>query len=127
VNHEHERLTVLLVDDSELACEAVKHTLEPSFQVVSLNGPFGFIKAIRESHPVLILLDVGLGSMNGTKLVALARDHAPAKCRILLYSSRDARQLEADVSASGADGYITKATTGAELVANVRRWIRSAS
>lgn len=121
------RSAVLLVDDSELACEAVRHTLEPTFQVLTLNGPFGFIKAIRELDPALILLDVGLGSMNGTKLVALARSHAPAQTRVVLYSSRDANQLESDVRDSGADGYITKATTGAELVAAVRRWVRSAS
>jgi DNA-binding NarL/FixJ family response regulator len=119
------RPTILLVDDSELACEAVKHTLEPDFQVVTLNGPFGFIKAIRESRPGLILVDVGLGSMNGTKLVSLARDHAPANCRILLYSSRDARQLEGDVQTSGADGFISKTTTGKDLIASVRQWIRS--
>jgi CheY-like chemotaxis protein len=61
------RPVVLVVDDSEIACESVKHTLErAAFDVVALTSPFGFIKTIRESQPVLILVDVGLGILNGS-------------------------------------------------------------
>lgn len=117
--------TVLVVDDSELACEAVRHALgEAQFDVVTLSSPFGFIKAVRESRPSLILVDVGLGSVNGTKLVRLGREHAPPGCPIVLYSSREKDLLERDVFASGADGYITKSTTGPELSSRVRQWIQ---
>jgi DNA-binding response OmpR family regulator len=118
------RPVVLVVDDSEIACESVKHTLAPaSFDVVALTSPFGFIKAIRESQPVLILVDVGLGILNGGKLVELGRRTAPPSCPILLYSSRDAAALERDVISSGADGYITKSTTGQAFVSAVRQWV----
>jgi len=119
------RPTVLVVDDSELACEAVRHALaEAQFDVVTLSSPFGFIKALREAKPSLILVDVGLGSVNGTKLVRLGREHAPAGCPIVLYSSREKDLLDRDVLASGADGYITKSTTGVELSSRVRHWIQ---
>lgn len=118
------RPTVLVVDDSELACEAVRHALgEAQFDVVALSSPFGFIKAVREARPSLILVDVGLGSVNGTKLVRLGREHAPSGCPIVLYSSREQEMLERDVLASGADGYISKSTTGAELSSRVKQWI----
>ncbi len=121
------RATVLLVDDSEVACEAVKHTLgSAGAEVVALNSPFGFIKATRESQPHLILLDVGLGSVSGTKLVDLGRQHAPKGCPIVLYSSRETRILHEDVMSSGADGYISKATTGSALVEAVRQWLNGA-
>jgi len=65
---------VLVVDDSEIAREAVKDTLESSgIRVVTLESAFGFIRTLREKQPALILLDVGLASMNGTKLVRLGR------------------------------------------------------
>jgi DNA-binding NarL/FixJ family response regulator len=116
---------VLLVDDSEIVCEAVKHTLgEAALDVVALTSPFGFIKAIRETRPSIILIDVGLGVLNGGKLVELGRRHAPPGCPILLYSSRDPALLERDVVTSGADGYITKNTTGTAFVAAVQRWIQ---
>ncbi len=116
--------TVLVVDDSELACEAVTHSLSGTgVKVVALNSPFGFIKAIRESRPCLILLDVGLGSVNGAKLVGLGRRYVPTGCAILLYSGREPKLLQQDVVQSGADGYIAKGTTGAALVAAVERWI----
>jgi DNA-binding NarL/FixJ family response regulator len=115
---------VLVVDDSELACEAVKHALmSANMQVVTLSSPFGFIKAIRESRPSLVLVDVGLGSVNGTKLVQLGREHAPRGCRVLLYSSREEKLLAADALRSGADGYILKSTTGRALVEAVRDWM----
>jgi DNA-binding response OmpR family regulator len=118
------RPVVLVVDDSEIACESVKHTLSTAaFDVVALTSPFGFIKAIRESQPALILVDVGLGALNGGKLVELGRRTAPHGCQILLYSSRDPVTLERDVTSSGADGYIAKSTTGKEFVAAVRRWV----
>jgi len=122
----HGRLdaTILLVDDSEVACEAVKHTLSSvGAQVLTLNSPFGFIKATREARPDLILLDVGLGSVSGTKLVELGRQHAPRGCPILLYSSRDQATLRQDADSSGADGYITKSTTGSQLIDAVRQWL----
>ena len=119
------RPTVLVVDDSELACEAIRHALGTAlYDVVALNSPFGFIKTVREARPSLILVDVGLGSVNGTKLVRLGREHAPAGCPIVLYSSREKDLLERDVLASGADGYITKSTTGSELSSRVRHWIK---
>jgi len=116
--------TVLVVDDSEIACESAKHTLEPSgIAVVALNSPFGFIKAIREHQPALILIDVGLGILNGSKLVQLGRKNAPLNCPIVLYSGRDAATLEQDVAASQADGFITKSTTGKDFVQAVATWI----
>ena len=118
------RGTILVVDDSEIACESAKHTLgEAGFEVVALTSPFGFIKAIRETRPAVILIDVSLGILNGGKLVNLGRQHAPSACRILLYSSREATLLAQDVAASGADGYITKSTTGNAFVSAVERWV----
>jgi DNA-binding response OmpR family regulator len=118
------RPVVLIVDDSEIACESVKHTLSKAdFDVVALTSPFGFIKAIRESQPALILVDVGLGVLNGAKLVELGRRSAPVGCPIILYSSKDATALERDVVSSRADGYITKSTTGQQLVLTIRQWV----
>lgn len=120
--------TILVVDDSEIACEAVKHTLSTAgVDVVALNSPFGFIRATREARPALILLDVGLGTVNGTKLVELGRQHAPAGCPILLYSSRATSQLQEDARSSGADGFISKSTTGPALVSTIKRWLRTPS
>ena len=116
--------TVLVVDDSELARESVKHSLgSAGINVIGLSSPFGFIKLIRDCSPALILVDVGLGTMNGTRLVQLGRQHAPEGCCILLYSSREDSLLAADVAASGADGFISKKTTGPALVASIKRWL----
>ena len=64
--------------------------------------------------------------INGTKLVELGRQHAPPGCPILLYSSRAAAQLHEDARMSGADGFISKSTTGPALVSAVRQWLSEA-
>ncbi|HEX2734558.1 MAG TPA: response regulator transcription factor [Polyangiaceae bacterium] len=116
--------TVMVVDDSELACEGLRHTLgNAGINVVALNSPFGFIKALRENNPQILLVDVGLGTMNGMRLVQLGRQHAPSGCAILLYSGREDSQLAEDVKASAADGYLSKRVTGTDLVNAVRRWL----
>lgn len=115
---------VLVVDDSEIAREAVKDTLERSgFRVAMLESAFGFIRTIRDQSPALILLDVGLASMNGTKLVQLGRQHAERRTCIVLYSGRSAEELAADAEESGADGYISKQTTDRALVAAVQKFV----
>ena len=115
---------VLVVDDSEIAREAVKDTLERSgFRVATLESAFGFIRTLREKAPALILLDVGLASMNGTKLVQLGRQHAPPRTSIILYSGRSAEELAADAEECGADGYICKQTTDRALVTSVQGFL----
>lgn len=119
--------SILLVDDSELTCESIKTTLEEAgFSVTTLNGPFGFIKTVRQAQPALVLIDVGLGTMNGTKLVPLGRQHAPTHTRFLLFSGRDKEELARDVSASGADGFISKRESPTMLLMEVRKWLARA-
>jgi DNA-binding NarL/FixJ family response regulator len=115
---------VLVVDDSEIAREAVKDTLESSgLRVVTLESAFGFIRTLREKQPALILLDVGLASMNGTKLVQLGRDHAPEGAKVVLYSGRTPEELALDAKESGADGFISKRTTDRALVLAVQSFL----
>jgi DNA-binding response OmpR family regulator len=118
---------VLIVDDSAIAREAVKDTLESSgLRVVTLESAFGFIRTLREKDPSLILLDVGLASMNGTKLVRLGREHAPRGAKIVLYSGRSPEELAVDARDSGADGFISKRTTDRSLVLAVQGFLNGA-
>ncbi len=115
---------VVVVDDSEIAREAVKDTLSASgYDVITLESAFGFIRTIRDKAPSLILLDVGLASMNGTKLVQLARQHVPPGTRIVLYSGRAPEELANDARDCGADGYISKRTTGRAFVLAVQGFV----
>jgi DNA-binding NarL/FixJ family response regulator len=115
---------ILLVDDSELVRESVRSTLEDAdFNVTTLAGPFGLLKAIRELNPAVILLDIGLGGVDGSKLVELARRHASPATRILLYSAQESAYLDKVVALSGAHGYLGKHVVGDALARAVRRWV----
>lgn len=118
---------VLIVDDSELVCESLKPVLEAAgFSAVAIRGPYGFIKAVREANPAIILIDIGLGTLDGTRLVQLARQHSAACTRILLYSGREDTLLDQDAKLSGADGFISKRVVGTDLAAALRGWLAPA-
>lgn len=102
----------------------MKDTLgETGIDVIAIDSPFGFVKAIRDHRPDLVLIDVALGIFDGRKLVELGRKNVSADCVLLLYSTRDTFLLADDVAASKADGFISKRTTGQGLVRAVNEWL----
>ncbi|MBN2194028.1 MAG: response regulator [Polyangiaceae bacterium] len=106
-----------------MTCEAVRAELEEAGMAVqTLHSPFGFVKALREHRPVVVLLDVGLGIVNGTKLVPLGRRYGPPRMKIVLFSTRENYELLDAIQDCHADGYIRKRAANGELAAQVRDW-----
>ncbi len=115
---------ILVVDDSDIACEFVRSVLEEAgYVIMTLSSHFGFVKMLREEKPDLVLIDVTMPVLSGPKLVALARTKRVLECPILLYSDRDDGDLFRLSRSCGADGYIKKSTNPAQLTAAVARSI----
>jgi DNA-binding NarL/FixJ family response regulator len=108
---------VLVVDDFEPWRRHIASTLgqNPRWQIVgeAANGPDAIEKAA-DLQPDLILLDVGLPTVNGLEAARriLARDPSP---RILFVSEHQAWEIAEDALCSGARGYICKSDAGREL------------
>jgi DNA-binding response OmpR family regulator len=113
---------ILVVDDSEIACDFVRSVLEEAgYGVLTLNSHFGFVKLLREEKPELILIDVTMPVLSGPKLVELARTKRVLECPIVLYSDRDEDDLTELAAQCGADGYIKKSSDPADLLSAVAR------
>ncbi|MCC6556787.1 MAG: response regulator [Polyangiaceae bacterium] len=119
------RAKVLLVDDSEFIREVVRAVLQDAgFDVIGVDSPTAFSRAVMLEKPDLILLDITMPALSGDKLVEVAqRLH---RCPVVLFSDRHEAELARIVRASGATGYIRKSPDPALLVIQVRRFLQNA-
>lgn len=115
------RIKILLVDDSEICRDTSRMMLEQAgFDVVALESPLGFSKALLKEKPDIALVDVGMPALQGDQLVSYARRHgAKQRCPILLFSAQPERKLAALVESCGADGYIKKSDDWPQMVRSI--------
>lgn len=110
---------VLVIDDSPLALEIVRSTLETAgFEVVTAtNGPDG-IGLVDGFAPNVVVSDLNMPQMNGVQVVAALRVRAP-RLPVLIFT--DSAEVEGAVEAmrEGAFGYVLKAADGTALVHEV--------
>jgi two-component system OmpR family response regulator len=114
------RRTVLVVDDSAVCRETVRHVLEGSgYRVVELATPFGFSHALNRERPDLVLVDVDMPAISGDQLVTIAKNHKLHRCPMVLHSNSPVERLQSLVQQSGAAGYIVKDGNAESLLRSV--------
>lgn len=117
------KATILIVeDDEEIAALIARYLVREGYEVErAINGEEGLELYANGLHDVVVL-DLGLPGMDG--LALLPRLSQAGNCRVIILS---ARKEEADKLAGlglGADDYLTKPFSMAELAARVRAQIR---
>jgi len=118
------RTKIMIVDDSPVCCEVASLILrQAGYAVVSVYSPIGFVNLLRREEPDLVLVDVAMPAMSGTKLVELAKKKKLGNCAIVLYSDRPPEELERFVAECGADGYISKSADAPALKAATAKFI----
>lgn len=119
--------TILVVDDSEICRETVRHVLQSrGYEVVTLDSPFSFGAALSKSQPDLVLMDAHMPALQGDKLVAIAIQNGLCSCPIVFHSDRPVEELSALVKSSGASGYIQKSSNPEDLVMGVEDYLAGA-
>jgi len=112
---------ILVVDDYEPWRRFVSTTLQnqPKLQVIgeAVDGLEAVQKA-QELQPDLILLDIGLPTLNGIEAARRIRRVSP-ESKILFVSQESSADLVQEGLAVGALGYVVKAHAGRELLAAV--------
>jgi DNA-binding NarL/FixJ family response regulator len=112
---------VLVVDDYEPFRSFICSTLEkrPELQIVGQASDG--LEAAQKAHelqPDLILLDIGLPTLNGIDAARRIRKVAP-KSKILFVSQESSPGVVEEALALGALGYVVKTRAGSELLAAV--------
>ncbi len=121
------KILVLVVDDNEPFRRFVRATLSarPEFQIVSeaSDGLEAVQKAL-ELQPRLIVLDIGLPSLNGIEAARRIRQLSP-NSTILFLSQESSPEIVQEALRLGALGFVTKAHAGSQLLAAVEAVLRN--
>ena len=112
---------VLVVDDYEPFRRFICSTLgkRPDLRIVGeVSDGLQAVQKAEELQPDVIVLDIGLPTLNGIEAARRIRKLSP-ESKILLISQESAADVVQEALALGALGYVVKAHAGSELLAAV--------
>jgi DNA-binding response OmpR family regulator len=111
---------ILLIDDDELILMTVRNALEgEGIEVMTTaDGPQG-IGIFERQKPDLVLLDIGLPSMNGLDVLRKIREIDPT-ARVIIMSGYASSESIASAMESGAWDFVEKPTPFPVLVRKIR-------
>ena len=111
-------IRVLVVDDYEPLRHLFVSTLgrQPELQVIGeLSDGLEAVLRARELQPDLILLDIGLPTLNGIEAARRIREQSP-ESKILFLSENRSWDVVEEALHTGAGGYVLKSDAGNELL-----------
>ncbi len=116
---------ILVVDDDAKIVQLVRAYLErEGFAVITASDGRSALAAVRESQPRLVVLDVMLPELDGVAVTRAVRESSDIP--ILMLSARGATADRVYGINEGADDYLPKPFSPAELVVRVKAILRRA-
>ncbi len=116
---------ILVVDDDPKILQLVRMYLErEGFLVATAADGLAAVAAIRERTPRLVVLDLMLPTLDGFEVLRAAR--AESDVAVLMLSAHGSTAERISGIASGADDYLPKPFSPAELVVRVKALLRRA-
>jgi DNA-binding response OmpR family regulator len=116
---------ILVVDDDPKIVSLVKTYLErEGFRVITASDGKAALRAFNEFHPGLIVLDLMLPELDGLALMRIIREHSAVP--IVMLSARGAVADRVYGIHEGADDYLVKPFSPAELIVRVQAVLRRA-
>ena len=115
------RARVLLADDNKDIREHLGGLLGKWWDVQTVANGQAALDAVAVRKPDLVLTDVMMAGLDGTRLVALLReDPRLIDMPIIILSARADEEARIEGMSTGADDYVVKPVSSRELVARVR-------
>jgi DNA-binding NarL/FixJ family response regulator len=109
---------VLVVEDSEPFQRFICSTLreKPELQIVDqVADGLQAVRKAEELQPNLILLDIGLPTLNGIEAARRIRKLSP-QSKIVFLSQESSADIVQEALRSGASGYVLKSQAGVDLL-----------
>ena len=109
---------ILVIDDEEEICALIKESLEQlgKFSVIEAFSGEGGLQKAQQAKPDLILLDIGMPSMDGFKVLELLkRNDTTYHIPVVMLTGKSADELKISASKLYSEAYITKPFSIADL------------
>ena len=109
---------VLVVEDFEPFRRFIRSSLEarPEWQIIwEVSDGLEAVQKTGELQPDLILLDIGLPTLNGIEVARQAQNLAP-NVKILFLSENRSPDVVTAAWSTGASGYLLKSGAGSQLL-----------
>jgi two-component system, OmpR family, KDP operon response regulator KdpE len=115
--------TVLVVDDEPQIVRALRINLSArGYKVITAHDGKAALKAVAETKPDVVVLDLGLPDLDGTEVIAGLRGWTTVP--IIVLSARGDSADKVQALDAGADDYVTKPFGMDELLARLRAAVR---
>ncbi|MGW4365774.1 SpoIIE family protein phosphatase [Nocardia takedensis] len=112
---------VLIAEDNADLRGYLSTLLRPEYRVVLAADGHAALRQARSARPDLVLADVMMPGLDGVALVrALRADPRTAGTPVILLSARAGEDAAGEGLAAGADDYLSKPFSSADLLARVR-------
>jgi len=106
---------ILVVDDEERICEAVKRALERSgYRVDTRLSALDALEAVRKGAPDLVICDIKMPDMDGISLLEQIREHDP-NIPVLMITGHASIESAVEAVRKGAQEYIPKPFSPAQI------------
>ena len=118
-----DRGTVLVVDDEPNIADLIElYLAREGYRVVKAGDGEAGLRAVAEHRPRLVVLDVGLPDIDGLEVCRRLRQNSTIP--VIFLTARDSEVDRVLGLELGADDYVTKPFSPAELVARVKAVLR---
>ncbi|AXB44297.1 DNA-binding response regulator [Amycolatopsis albispora] len=115
--------TVLVVDDEPQIVRALRINLSArGYKVITAHDGSAALRAVAETKPDVVVLDLGLPDMDGNEVIAGLRGWTTVP--IIVLSARGDSADKVGALDAGADDYVTKPFGMDELLARLRAAVR---
>jgi two-component system KDP operon response regulator KdpE len=118
-------LVLLVEDDAATRREVATYLRLHGFRVHEVRDAAEALERWEAGRPDLILLDLGLPDLDGTAVIRRVRREASTP--IVVLSARDREEAKVTALEQGADDFVAKPFSPAELVARLRAVLRRAA
>ena len=116
-------ITILLAEDHKIVREGTRQLLEQSLDMRVVGEAADGVEAVQlagELQPDVIVMDVRLPRLNGIEATRTITTHFP-KVKVLILSAYDDDSYVFPLLEAGANGYLLKTSSGAELAEAIRQ------
>lgn len=117
------RQGLLLVDDHTIVREGLKRVLEPitdEWDITEAGTGYQALECLRRQPFGMAIVDLSMPGMSGLELIRRIKSEFPMVV-VLVLSMHAEEQYALRAFSAGANGYVTKDSAAAELVAAVRK------